>query len=154
VTSPAALEGFTVASTAGFAPAFVRGPALGGWGPLPANVRVLQTGAVLSVLRRAAAGDAVAVLLDGAQEAALGSLPFSTDLEPVARSAPLPSGVLAAVDARLTPKAWGALEAALLRLGADGAGAEALEGIQVARFEPIDDKALAGARKAYTDAAR
>jgi len=37
--APAALDGFTVASVAGFAPGFVRGPALGGWGPLPTTAR-------------------------------------------------------------------------------------------------------------------
>src|SRR5512141_181508 len=39
-SSPAALDGFTILSSAGFAPAFVRGAALGGWGKLPASVRV------------------------------------------------------------------------------------------------------------------
>ncbi|HZZ85753.1 MAG TPA: hypothetical protein VFE30_14525 [Anaeromyxobacteraceae bacterium] len=152
--APAALEGFTVVSSAGFAPAFVRGPALGGWGPLPASARVVQSGAVLSALRRAAAGERVAVLLDGAQEAALGSLPFAAELEVVTRSAPLPAGVVAAVDGRLPGKAWGAVEGALRGMASDAAGASALEAIQMTRFAPLDEKALAGARKAYAEAVR
>jgi hypothetical protein len=154
VASPAALAGFAITSTAAFAPSFVRGPALGGWGPLPADVRVVQSGAVLSALRRAAAGEPVAVLLDGAQGAALASLPFASELEVVARSAPLPAGVLASVDDRLSAKRWKALEAALRALPEHAAGANALAAIQTARFTPIDEKALAGARKAYREAAR
>jgi len=154
VASPAALEGFTVTSTAGFAPAFVRGPALGSWGRIPAGARIVQSAAVLSALRRAAAGEPVAVLLDGAQEAALGSLPFASDLEVVTRSPPLPAGVIAAVDARLTPKSWSSVEAGLRNLPSGAAGAEALDAIQMSGFTPLDEKALATARKAYEEAAR
>jgi len=152
VASSAALEGFTIASTAGFAPAFVRGPALGSWGRLPAGVRIVQSGAVLSALRRAAAGEPVAVLLDGAQEAALGSLPFASELEVVTRSPPLPGGVVAVVDARLSPRSWGALETALQRLPSDSAGAAALDAIQMTRFTELDAQALSRARKAYAEA--
>jgi hypothetical protein len=152
--APAALDGFTVASVAGFAPGFVRGPALGGWGPLPAGTRVAQSSAVLSSLRRAAAGDKVAVLLDGAQEAALASLPFASELEVVTRSPPLPPGILATVGARLPAKAWSAVDAALKALPDDAAGAAALDTMQLARFAPVDEAALAAARKAYAGAAR
>ncbi len=154
VASAAALEGFTVASVAGFAPAFVRGPALGGWGRVPAGVRIVHSAAVLSSLRRAAAGELVAVLLDGAQEAALPSLPFASELEVVTRSPPLPAAVVATVDARLSPKAWSALDGALQALPSDASGATALDAVQVARFAPLDGKALAAARKAYGEAAR
>jgi hypothetical protein len=154
VATPAALDGLTVASIAGFAPAFVRGPALGSWGPLPASVRIVQSAAVLSALRRAAAGEPVAVLLDGTQEAALASLPFASQLEVVTRSPPLPAVVVAAVDARLPPSSWSAIEAALQALPSDPAGAAALDAIQTARFTAIDEPALAGARKAYAEAAR
>jgi hypothetical protein len=154
VTSPAALAGFTIASTAGFAPAFVRGPALGSWGLVPAGVRVVQSGAVLSALRRAAAGEPVAVLLDGAQEAALASLPFASELEVVTRSQPLPSGVVAVVDARLAPRSRLALEAALQGLPSEATGAAALDAIQMARFTALDEPALARARKAYEEASR
>jgi hypothetical protein len=154
VASPAALDGFTLASTAGFAPAFVRGTVLGGWGALPRSVRVVQSGAVLSALRRAAAGEPVAVLLDATQEAALPSLPFAADLEVVTRSPPLPGGLVAAVDARLSTHAWRALEAALEALPTEPGGAAALDAIQMSRFAPLDEQALARARTAYAEAAR
>lgn len=154
VTGPSALDGFTIASTAGFAPAFVRGPALGGFGPLPAGVKVTQSAQVLSALRRAGTGDATAVLLDGPQGAALGSLPFAGELETVARSAPLPSGIVATVGARLPSKEWAAVEAALQALPSDPAGASAVAGLQMERFAPLDAPALDAARKAYADVAR
>lgn len=154
IHSPSDLGDFTVASTAGFAPAFVRGPALGGFGPLPASARVVQTGAVLSSLRRAAAGEPVAVVLDGAQAAALPSLPFAGELEVVARSAPLPAGVVAEVEGRLPPKEVAALERALRTLGDDAAGAAALEALRTTSFAPVDAAALAAARAARAGAAR
>ncbi|BDG08956.1 phosphate/phosphite/phosphonate ABC transporter substrate-binding protein [Anaeromyxobacter paludicola] len=154
VTGPAALDGYTIPSNAGFAPAFVRGPALGGFGPLPATARVTSSTAVLSSLRRAAAGEKVAVLLDGAQEAALPTLPFAAELEAVARSAPLPSGLVVTVGNRLPARSWSALEGALRGLPSDPSGAAALDAIQTTRFAPLDEKALAAARRAFAEAAR
>src|SRR5512141_268141 len=123
VASPAALDGFTILSSAGFAPAFVRGTVLGGWGKLPASVKSETSSAVLSALRRAAAGEPVAVLLDGTQEAALASLPFAADLEVVARSPALPAGVVAVVDRRLPSARWEKIATALRALPDDPAGA-------------------------------
>jgi hypothetical protein len=154
VASPAALDGFTLYSTAGYAPAFVRGPALGAWGKLPASVKIERSTAVLSALRRAAAGEPVALLLDGAQGAALASLPFASDLEVVARSPALPAGVLAAVERRVPPARWAKLETALKELPGDPKGAEALAGIRMSRFAPLDEPALAAARRAYAEASR
>jgi hypothetical protein len=154
VATPAALEEFTILSSAGFSPAFVRGPALGGWGKLPATVRIMQSAAVLSALRRAAAGEPVAVLLDGAQEAALPTLAFAAELEVIARSPPLPAGVVAAVDRRLPAARWAKVGAALRELPTDPAGAEALAGIRMSRFVPLDAKALSAARRAYAEASR
>jgi hypothetical protein len=154
VASPAALGGLTIASSAGFAPGFVRGPGVGEWGPLPATVKVTQSSAVLSALRKAAAGEDVAVLLDGAQAAALASLPFAADLEVVARSAPLPVGVVAAVGNRLPSRSWRELDAALRSMHSDPKGAAALDAVRVARFEPLDGRALVAARKAYAASAR
>ena len=85
VARPADLQGFTVLSTAGYAEAFVRG-ALPAWGRIPDGVAVSQTPQVLSALRKAATGADVAVLLDGGQGAALGTLPFASELEVIARS--------------------------------------------------------------------
>lgn len=154
VATAAALDGFTLLSSAGFSPAFVRGPALGAWGKLPATVQIAQSAAVLSALRRAAAGEPVAVLLDGAQEAALPTLQFASELEVVARSPALPAGVVATVDRRLPAARWAKIGAALRALPADPAGAEALAGIRMSRFVPLDARALSAARRAYAEASR
>jgi hypothetical protein len=154
VSSPAALEGFTILSTAGYAPAFVRGPATQGFGPLPAAVKIAPTAAVLSALRRAASGEPVAVLLDGAQGAALPTLAFAGDLEVLSRSTPLPVGVVAVVEGRVAPRTWSQLERALRELHADAAGAAALDGIRMKRFEPLDAAALTRAREAFAQGAR
>lgn len=145
VAKPADLARLTVLSTAGYAPAFVRG-ALGAWGRIPDSARVAQTSQLLSALRKAAAGADVALLLDGAQAGALASLPFAADLEVVARSAPLPTSVVATVGRRLPADRWAALEKAFLRLDGDTAGAAALAGVRMARFVPLDPEALATAR--------
>jgi hypothetical protein len=152
--SPSALEGWQVNSIAGYAPAFVRGPALGGWGPVPASVKIVQSSQVLSALRKAAAGENVAVLLDGAQAAAFPTLPFASDLEVVARSAPIPSGVLATVGKRLPADRWKILEGALRKLGDTPEGKGALEAIRLQGFVPLDPATLAAARKAYAAAAK
>jgi len=152
VTSPAGLAGFTIVSPVAFAPAFLRGTVLGGFGALPATTRLSQSTAVLSALRRAANGEAVAVLLDGTQQAALASLPFAAKLEVVARSPALPAGLIATIDARLPAKSWPGISAALLGLAADKASAAVLEGIQMSGFVALDDNVLAAARKAYADA--
>jgi len=153
VARPADLAGMTVLSTAGYAPAFVRG-ALGGWGRIPDGVAVAATAQVLSALRKAAGGAEVAVLLDGAQAEALATLPFAADLEVVARSAPMPTALVATVGTRLPAPRWAALEKALLGLAADPAGAAALAGIRMVRFLPLDAAALAAARATATGKAK
>jgi hypothetical protein len=152
VAGPAALAGFTLFSIAGYAPRFVRGPALGAFGPLPSSVRIVASGAVLSSLRSAASGADAAVLLDGAQGAALTTLPFAGELEVVTRSAALPAAVVATVRGRVPPARWKALAAALLALRAYPAGAAALDGIRLEGFVPLDAAALAAARAAYAGA--
>jgi hypothetical protein len=146
VTSPAALTGFTVASIAGYAPEFVRG-ALGGWGRLPAEARIVFSSQVLSTLRRAAVGEAVAVLLDGEQAAALPSLPFAAQLEVVARSAPLPGALVVTVGDRVEVARWRSVEKALLALPSTPGGAAALEGVRMQGFAPLPPDALALARQ-------
>ena len=149
VTGPASLEGWQVNSIAGYVPAFVTGTALHAWGRMPASVKVVQTNQVLSSLRKAAAGENVAVLLDGTQAAALASLPFAAELEVVARSAPLPTGIVVTVGKRLAPDRWKALEKGLRQLGDRPDGVAALEAIRLQGFVPLDTQALAAARKAY-----
>lgn len=151
--SPAALAGWQVNSIAGYAPAFVKGTALAGWGAPPPGVTVVQSSQVLSSLRKAAAGEKIAVLLDGTQAASLSTLPFAADLEVVARSAPLPAGVVVTVGTRLAPDRWKALEKGLIGMSGSPAGAAALEGIRLKGFVPLEEKGLAAARKAY-EAAR
>jgi hypothetical protein len=141
-----------VISLAGYAPRFVRGPALGDWGEVPEGTSVTFSGAVLSALRRAAAGEPVAVLLDGPQAAALSSLPFAAKLEVVHRSAPLPVSVLCRVGARLPVKRVRELVEALTTLGDSPSGAEALAGLRLSGFVPVDQPALEAAEAAFAAA--
>lgn len=149
LASPGGLAGFEVVSLAGYVPRFVRGPALGGWGEIPAGTRVAFSGAVLSALRRAAAGEPVAVLLDGPQAQALSKLPFAGKLEVAYRSPPLPVSVLCTVGSRLpAPRADGLVKA-LTSLAGTPAGTEALTGLRLDRFVPADGPALDAARAAF-----
>lgn len=152
VTGPASLDGWQVSSIAGYAPAFVTGTALAAWGRMPASVQVVQSNQVLSALRKAAAGENVAVLLDGGQAAALSTLPFASELEVVARSAPLPTGVVVTVGKRMPADRWKALEKGLRALGDAPPGAAALEAIRLQGFVPLDPATLAAARKAHATA--
>jgi hypothetical protein len=149
LTSPAGLDGWQLVSGASYAPRFVRGPALGGWGVLPAGVTLAPAGAVLSALRRAAVGEKVALLLDRAQAASIATLPFAKDLETVTRSTPLPGALLCTVRGRLTDVQATALVQAFAGLAARPDAAAALAGVRIARFVPPDDAALKRARAAY-----
>ena len=153
VNGPASLAGWEVVSLAGYVPGFVRGLALAEWGALPPDVRIVFSGAVLSGLRRAAAGENVALLLDRAQTAALPTLPFAAQLEVVARSAPLPVSVLCVVGNHLPEARSKAVTRALLDLGGTPAGAEALAGMRMTRFMPADQAAIARAQAAFNRAA-
>lgn len=153
VTSPAALDRFTVVSLAGYSPRFVRS-ALGAWGPIPEGTRVVHSGQVLSALRKAAAGEKVALLLDRAQAAALATLPFAGDLEVVARSSPLPAAFVCTVGTRLAPARWKALEKGFLALPSTPEGAAAMAGLRFVRFAPLDAASLAAARRAFAGKAR
>ena len=64
------------------------------------------------------------------------------------------AGVVARRDRRTSDAQWKKLAAALRALPEDAAGAEALAGIRMARFVPLDAKALAAARAAYAEAGR
>ncbi|HSM91472.1 MAG TPA: PhnD/SsuA/transferrin family substrate-binding protein [Anaeromyxobacteraceae bacterium] len=145
VAKPADLAGFTILSIAGYSPDFVRG-APGAWGRIPDSAKVAQTAQVLSGLRKAAAGADVALLLDGAQAAAVPTLPFAADLEVVARSEPVPTSVVATVGKRLPAARWAALERGFLGLAGDPTGAAALASVRMVRFAPLDPAALAAAR--------
>ncbi|HET6438656.1 MAG TPA: hypothetical protein VFG59_11375 [Anaeromyxobacter sp.] len=149
VGSPAALSGFILASSAGYSPAFVRG-ALAGWGPLPPDVKVVASNQVLSSLRRAAAGEGVAVLLDPEQAAALPGLPFASDLEVVARSPPMPGAFVTTVGAGFAEARWKVLEKGLLTLNSEPQGTEVLGAVRLESFAPLSPEALSLANHLVT----
>jgi hypothetical protein len=133
VTSPKSLAGYTLLSTAGYAPDFVRQSALGSMA-LPADVKIEPTGQILSALRRASAGEPVAVLLDQTQAAALPSLPFTGELSALAQSPELPVALIVVVNSRLAAGRAQALQAALLKLGRATGSGEAMEPLRLRGF--------------------
>lgn len=153
VRSAASLAGWEVAGSPAYAPAFVRGPVLGAWGALPPSATLKFTPAILSALRRAAAGENVAVLLDAAQSTALASLPFAAELETVYRSKPLPGTLLCSVGDRGKGPELEALLKALPALNEKPEGEEVLKTMQMVRFERADLGAIEAARKAFAAAA-
>ena len=153
ISGPRGLAGYTIVSTAAYVPAFLRGVVLGEFGEVPADATLEQSTAVLSALRRAASGESVAVVLDGAQLAQLGSLPFAPRLQVIAQSAPVPAGLVVTVGARVPAGTWSGIERALIGLSSDRA-TPVLGGLEVARFEPVDAGALARARRAFAGVQR
>jgi hypothetical protein len=135
IKGPTSLAGFTLVSTAGYASEFITRAALPAW-PLPRDVRIEATGQVLSALRRAAAGEPVAVLLDQTEAAALASLPFASELEAVAQSPELPVAVLAVVGSRVPAARARSLRAALLNLSHAPADAQLLAAMRLKGFVP------------------
>jgi hypothetical protein len=152
LASAGALDGWEVAGGAGYAPDFVRS-VLAGWGTLPPTAKILFAPAALTGLRRAAAGEKVAMLLDGAAVAALPTLPFASDLEIVTRSPKVPGSLLCTVGDRLPERDVEAMLKGLSRLGHSPAGAEVLKTMRMTRFEPVDRPALEAARAAFDRAA-
>jgi hypothetical protein len=133
VTGPNSMAGYTILSAAGYAPDFVRGSALAGWA-LPPDVKIEATGQILSALRRVAAGEPVAVLLDQTQAAALPSLPFAAELKAVMQSPELPVALIAVVDSRLTAARARALQTGLLKMGHVAGGSDSLGPLRLHGF--------------------
>src|SRR6266481_6108961 len=133
VSGPASMSGFTILSVAGYAPDFVRHSALEGWA-LPPDVKIESTGQILSALRRVAAGEPVAALLDQTQAAALASLPFASGLKAVRQSPELPVAIVAVVESRVTAARARALQAGLLKIGRGSAGADSLAPLRLRGF--------------------
>lgn len=154
VHGPADLDGWQIVGGAGYSPAFVRGPALGAWGVLPASARILFAPAPLQALRRAAAGEKVAVLLDSAGAKALPTLPFAAGLEIVAKSPAWPGSLLCTVGDRLPPKEADRFVKALGHLPQTPEGPAALQAIRLQGFEPPDSAALDLARQSFAQASR
>jgi hypothetical protein len=138
VASPAALEGWEIVGIPAYAPDYVRGPVLGKWGVLPVGVKITYSRTVLSSLRRAAAGEKVAVLLDAAGVEGISKLPFAADLEVVASSEPLPVSLVCVVADRLQGDGLKKLVSTLKRLHENSQGALALRDMQMMRFDPVD----------------
>jgi hypothetical protein len=133
ITGPASMGGYTLLSTAGYAPDFIRQHALAGWA-LPPDVKIEATGQILSALRRAAAGESVAVLLDQTQMAALPSLPFAAELKAVTQSRDLPVAIIAVVDSRLAAGRARSLQAGLLKMAQVPGSAESLAALRLRGF--------------------
>jgi hypothetical protein len=135
ITGPASMAGYTILSTAGYAPDFVRRSALQGWA-LPADVKIQPTAQILSALRKAAAGESVAVLLDQTQAAALPSLPFASDLKTVLQSPEVPVALIAVVGSRVAAARAKSMQEGLYKLGHDAAGADSLAPLRLRGFVP------------------
>lgn len=133
VTDASSLEGYTILSTAGYAPKFVRHAALAAW-DLSTNVKIESTGQILSALRRVASGERVVVLLDQTQAAALPSLPFAAQLKSLVQSPPLPVALIEVVDSRMPAPRAKAVQTALLKLNSVKDGAEALSALRLKGF--------------------
>jgi hypothetical protein len=134
------MAGYTVLSAAGYAPDFVRHSALQGW-ELPSDVKIETTGQILSALRRAAAGEPVAVLLDQAQAAALPSLPFAAELNTLIQSPDLPVALIVVVDSRVPAARAKALQTGLLKMtpasgAVDSLGPLRLRGFVLPKLPP------------------
>src|SRR4051812_4010497 len=94
-------EDLAVQSTAGHSPRFVHAMS-----PPLKDARVIDSPAVLSGLRRAAKGEAVAILLDGPQAKGLATLPFAQGLEKLSTSAAVPVALVSTVGKRLDDSKW------------------------------------------------
>jgi hypothetical protein len=136
------LQGWELTGVPGYSPGFVREVALADWGELPGEVEIGPTSRVLSALRRAAAGEPVAVLLDRAQAAALPSLPFGDELEVLARSSELPGTLLCSVADRLPESAAATLVEKLPAMHETTEGRELLADLRIERFARLDRPAL------------
>ncbi len=142
---PERLSGYLVQSSAGYSKKFVHAAAP----ELPADAQIAPSSAVLSGLRKASSGDRIAVLLDGAESGAMGTLPFAGSLAKVSTSMPMPVAVLATVDKRIDEAKWKPLQAAFLSLSGEPSARKALDGVRMSGFVPMDAKALAAVRSAY-----
>jgi ABC-type phosphate/phosphonate transport system substrate-binding protein len=151
VAGPDSLRGWEVAGLPAYSPRFVRGVALVDWGHLTEDTRIRFEGRVLSLLRRAARDEPVAVLLDRAQTAALDDLPYAADLEVVGRSKPMVGSLLCRVGNRLGDERVAALSHAFAELDKLMDAKELLETLQIKRFGELDTEALRTLERDFDD---
>ena len=111
----------------------VRHSALSAW-EIPAGVKIVPVGQMLSVLRRAASGEPVVALLDQTQAAALPTLPFANELKAVLQSPEVPVAIIAVVNGRVPAARAKAFQAGLLKLGKGTGGADALGSLKLQGF--------------------
>jgi hypothetical protein len=147
VDGPTGLAGWEVVGIPAYVERFVRGPLLGEWG-LPEDVRLTFSGRVLGALRRIAAGERVAALLDNEQVAALPALPNPEAYEILYTSPPVPYAYVAVVGDRLSEGEREAFTRALLALGDEESANGLLATLRLRGFAPVDDGLLARARAA------
>ena len=152
ISAPQALAGWELAGMPGYSSRFVRRLVLADWGDPPENVQIRFASRVLSVLRRAAAGDKVAAVLDRAQTEALPSLPFAAELEVVARSRPLIGTLLCRVGERQPDEEADAVRRAFLALEQLEGGRDLLDALRIARFQAVAADQLARIERAFGSA--
>jgi len=152
VKGPSDLDGWDLLSLAGHSSRFEKGPALADWGDLPESLTITFSGAVLSGLRRAASGQTVALLLDGAQADSIARLPFAGQLETIHHSQLLPVSVVCSVGDRAAPDRIGRVLTALEELDSRPGAAEALAGIRMSRFVAVDGASLERAERSFSGA--
>lgn len=152
--SSAGLAGYEIVGVPGYAPSFVKGPILGRWGPTPASAKISFAAGVLGPLRRASTGEKVAVIVDRAGAASLGTLPFGRELEIVTRAKPLPGSLVCTVGEKLTPAETSKVLDTLLMMPRSADGADVLTSMRLRRFVPVDSAALDAARAAVKAAAQ
>jgi len=138
VSKPEDLEGWELAGMPVYSRRFVRRVALADWGRLPENVELRFSSRIVSILRRAAAGENVAVLLDAAQAKALPKLGFAADLEVVTVSPSMIGSLVCSVSDRIDTGRQRGLVEALSALHRNDGSEELLETLRINRFEPLD----------------
>ena len=149
ISGPASLADWEIVGVPAYAPAFVRGPVLASWGPLPSSTRLVFSSRILGSLRRAAAGEPLAVILDSAQVEALPSLPGADSLEIVAVSAALPAAYVVAVEDRMAATEIERLVAGLLLVEENPEFASVLGTLTLSGFARVDEDALRAARQMF-----
>jgi hypothetical protein len=147
VSKPKDLRNWQIISLGGHSPSFVRAMVFDGWGPAPEGLEIVFSARVLTALRRAAKGENVAVLLDGPQAESLGRLPFGKDLEILRTGPEVPVSLVCSVGGRPSSNREKTLAEALLGLG--GGSDEALAGIRIERFVPVDAPVLGRTIEAF-----
>jgi len=142
ISKAADLQGWTIFSPAGYSEDFVRAMAFDGWGRVPDGLKIVFSTRILSILRKAAGEEKIAVLLDGQQAASLERLPFAKDLEIVRLGPSVPVSLVCAVGQRPPAAERRKLSRALLALGSRAAAAEAMAGIRMEQFIPLRKEEL------------